>query len=73
MEVAPGGSPDDPMFEPKTMLVGDLRTDGVTDARAVVDSSTHPDLLTLHAWVHHDNPDGVLAGHNPDLPGSPTP
>jgi hypothetical protein len=26
---------------------------------------THPDLRTLHVWLHEDNPDGVFAESNP--------
>lgn len=73
LEVAPGGSPGEPMLEPRTMLVGDFRGERVMNPRAVVSSSVHPDLLTLHAWVHHDNPEGVFSGHNPELPSEPTP
>lgn len=28
---------------------------------------THPDLTTLHAWLHADNPDGVFAPVNPEF------
>lgn len=73
LELAPGGSPGEPMLEPRTMLVGDFRGERVMNTRAVVSSSAHPDLLTLHAWIHHDNPEGVFTGHNPELPSEPTP
>lgn len=73
LEIAPGGSPGEPMLEPGTMLVGDFRGERVMNTRAVVSSSVHPDLLTLHAWVHEDNPEGVFAGHNPELPSEPEP
>lgn len=36
------------------------RTERVVDVVA-----THPDLNTLHAWVHVENPEGVLAPVNP--------
>ncbi|MFB6303088.1 MAG: hypothetical protein ABEH78_09545 [Haloferacaceae archaeon] len=29
--------------------------------------TTHPDLATLHAWVHTENPDGVFAPVNPNF------
>lgn len=54
------------------MLLTDLNSQRPLNARAVVGSSVHPDLWTLHAWVHLKNPEGVFAGHNPDLPVSPT-
>jgi hypothetical protein len=73
LEIAPGGSPGEPMLKPKTMLVGDFRGEEVMNTRAVVSSSVHPDLLTLHAWVHEDNPEGVFAGQNPELPSDPAP
>ncbi|MFB6299909.1 MAG: hypothetical protein ABEH65_06560 [Halobacteriales archaeon] len=28
---------------------------------------THPDLTTLHAWVHADNPEGVFKPANPEF------
>lgn len=28
---------------------------------------THPDLTTLHAWVHADNPEGMFVPVNPDF------
>lgn len=73
LELAPGGKPGEPMLKPKTMLVGDFRGGRVMNTRAVVSSSVHPDLLTSHAWVHTDNPEGVFAGHNPELTNEPTP
>ncbi|WP_458207931.1 hypothetical protein [Haladaptatus sp. NG-SE-30] len=73
LEISPGGKPGEPMLEPKTALVGDLRGDEVTNARMVVSSSVHPDLLTLHAWVHQNNPEGVFAEINPELPNQPMP
>lgn len=71
LEVAPGGTRGDPAFEPGTAVVGDFRGGEVMDARVVVDSIVHRDWLTLHAWVHLDNPEGVFEEHNPDLPSEP--
>lgn len=71
VEIVPGGEPGSPMFEPGTMIVADLEGGSVLDARAVVGSSVHPDLWTLHVWAHLDNPDGLFTPINPDLPASP--
>ncbi len=73
LEIVPGGKPGEPMLKPKTMFVGDFRGERVMNQRAVVSSSVHPDLLTLHAWVHKENPEGVFAGHNPELTNDPKP
>lgn len=73
VEIAPGGKPGEPMLDSQTMVMSDLRSDRVMNARAVVESSAHPDLLTLHAWVHHANPYGVFSGGNPAIPNNPTP
>lgn len=40
------------------------RTERVVDVVA-----THPDLNTLHAWVHTENPEGVFAPSNPEYGG----
>jgi hypothetical protein len=72
VELTPGGEPGSPKFEHGEMLLTGLNSRRLLDARAVVGSSAHPDLWTLHVWVHHDNPDGVFTAHNPDLPRSPT-
>ena len=72
-EIVPGGDPGAPLFEHGTMLLTDLNGEGTINARAVVGSGAHPSLWTLHAWVHHENPDGVFAETNRDLPGSPEP
>lgn len=40
------------------------RTERVVDVAA-----THPDLNTLHAWVHTENPEGVFHPVNPDYGG----
>lgn len=37
--------------------------------RVVDVAATHPDLNTLHAWVHTENPDGVFAPMNPEYGG----
>ncbi|WP_225332681.1 hypothetical protein [Halomicrobium urmianum] len=71
IEVAPGGEPGSPMFEPGTALMADFEDGAEMDQRVVVESSVHPDLWTLHAWAHTENPAGVFAPTNPDLPGSP--
>lgn len=73
LEITPGGKPGEPLLEPTTTLVGDLRSETMMDTRVVVDSTVYPDLLTLHAWVHHDNPYGVFNRQNPDLSSELTP
>lgn len=71
VEVHPGGEPGSPMFEPGTMIVADLNGGVSGDVRVVVGSAVHPDLWTLHAWVHTENPDGVFTETNAELPSSP--
>lgn len=71
VEVTPGGEPGSPMFEHGMMIVADLEGGEAIDMRAVVGAAVHPDLLTLHAWVHLENPDGVFAPINPELPSTP--
>lgn len=41
-------------------------TKGERTERVVDFVTTHPDLRTLHAWVHAENPDGVFAPVNPE-------
>lgn len=41
--------------------------EGERTERVVDLVTTHPDLTTLHAWVHTDNPDGVFAPTNPEF------
>lgn len=41
--------------------------EGDRTERVVDFVTTHPDLTTLHAWVHTDNPDGVFAPVNPEF------
>jgi hypothetical protein len=72
VELTPGGEPGAPKLEHGEMLLTDLNARGTLNARAVVGALAHPDLWTLHAWVHYDNPDGVFTPHNPTLPRSPT-
>lgn len=72
VELTPGGEPGSPKFEHGEILLTDFNARGALNARAVVGASVHPDLWTLHAWVHHDNPNGVFTAHNPTLPHSPT-
>lgn len=40
--------------------------EGETTERIADFVTTHPDLRTLHVWVHIENPDGVFAPINPD-------
>lgn len=42
---------------------------GDRSERVVDLAITHPDLTTLHAWVHTENPEGVFAPMNPDYAG----
>ena len=72
VELTPGGEPGAPKFEHGEILLTDLNARRPLNARAVVGASVHPDLWTLHAWVHHDNPDGIFREHNPTLPRTPT-
>ena len=59
------------MFQRGTSIVADVEDGRDIDVRTVVGASVHPDLWTLHAWVHHENPDGVFAETNAALPSSP--
>lgn len=41
--------------------------EGETTERVVDLAITHPDLRTLHAWVHVENPEGVFKPVNPEF------
>lgn len=71
LEITRRGDPEVPKFERGEVILTDLKGQRTLNARAVVHASVHPDLWTLHAWVHRANPDGVFAEGNPDLPVSP--
>lgn len=73
VEVVLGADTGEPMFEPGMTIVADFAAGGGLDSRAVVDSLVHPDLWTLHAWVHLENPDGVFVESNRALANSPPP
>lgn len=40
--------------------------EGEKSERTVDLAITHPDLTTLHAWIHQENPKGVFAPVNPE-------
>lgn len=44
----------------------DFDQDGATETRPAEQVALHPDLLTLHAWVHVANPEGVFHPFNPN-------
>jgi len=71
LQVAPGGDPGSPTFQHGQIIAGDLADGATLDARAVVGASVHPDLWTLHAWVHRENPAGVFTDQNHEVPASP--
>lgn len=71
IEITPRGEPGSPKFEHGEMIQTDLGSRKPLNARAVVGTAVHPDLWTLHVWVHHENPNGMFTAHNPDLPVSP--
>ena len=73
VEIVPGGDPGEPMFEPGTEIMTDLESGGHLDVRAVLDSQVHPELWTLHLWIHKKNPDGLFAETNRTLANSPRP
>lgn len=43
--------------------------EGETTGRVADLVTNHPDLHTLHAWVHTENPDGVFSPVHPDYTG----
>ncbi|MFB6281078.1 MAG: hypothetical protein ABEH40_03570 [Haloferacaceae archaeon] len=43
--------------------------EGERTERVVDFVTTHPDLHTLHVWVHAENPDGVFTPMNPEYAG----
>lgn len=58
--------PDEPV-EPGDSVTADWGLTGETDTRTVdIAGDPHPDLLTLHAWVHLRNRSHVLAPFNPN-------
>lgn len=63
----------EPNFPQGTTFMADLEGGAPLDLRTVVTSSVHPDLWTLHAWVHAENPDGAFHETNAELPSSPDP
>jgi len=42
---------------------------GDGESRIVNATATHPSLLTLHVWVHKENPEGVFSPVHPDVAG----
>lgn len=49
---------------------GRLNTGAGSGETRVVDvATTTPELLTLHAWVHRENPEGVFHGTHPEVAG----
>ncbi|MFB6207057.1 MAG: hypothetical protein ABEJ05_11085 [Haloglomus sp.] len=58
--------PGESGIEPGDAVTADWGLTG-TETTRVVDLAPppHPDLLTLHAWVHTENPRGPFAGTNP--------
>lgn len=73
VEIVPVGAVEDPMFEPGTTIVTDFAAGATLEPRVVLHSEVHPDLWTLHVWVHEKNPDGVFAETNRTLANSPRP
>lgn len=51
-------------------LTADWHHHGHEDTRVVDFAVTHPDLWTLHAWVHRGNPEGVFHPTNPHVRGA---
>lgn len=53
-------------IEPGDEVTADWGLTGEETTRVVdLAPPPHPDLLTLHAWVHVENPHGPFAGPNP--------
>lgn len=61
----------EPVFNPGETIVTDFNGGGRLDPRVVLHSAAHPDLWTLHAWVHKRNPDGVFHATNKTLANAP--
>lgn len=65
--------PPDPELEPGDTISlnwGSLEAKQGEGTERVIDVvATHPDLNTLHAWVHTENPEGVFAPVNPEYGG----
>lgn len=64
--------PPNPDLQPGTTVNlhwGSLEAKQTTpkEERVVDIAQTHPDLTTLHAWVHADNPDGLLNPTNSEF------
>ncbi|MDY6779865.1 MAG: hypothetical protein SV760_04845, partial [Halobacteria archaeon] len=45
----------------------DFDGDGKNEKRTVDVSKIHPDLRSLHVWIHVDNPAGVFNPVNPEF------
>lgn len=73
VEIVRDGPPEGPMFGAGMVVVTDFASGGTLDPRAVLHSQIHPDLWTLHVWVHKENPDGVFEETNRTLANSPRP
>lgn len=65
--------PPDPELQPGDTVALNWGTlegkDGERTERIVDVVATHPDLNTLHAWVHTENPEGVFHPVNPEVNG----
>lgn len=64
--------PPDPDLKPGDMISlhwgsHEAKEETPKTERTVDIAQSHPDLTTLHAWVHADNPEGVFTPVNPDF------
>lgn len=58
----------DSLVEPGETVEADWGLTGTTEQRVVdLAPQPHPNLLSLHAWVHTENPHGVFAASNPNV------
>lgn len=71
VEVVYADMTEKPVFNRGETIVTDFNGGGRIDPRVVLQSSVHPDLWTLHAWVHKKNPDGVFHHTNKTLANAP--
>lgn len=60
-------APPDRSIEPGDTVEKDFTGDGEPEERVVDITFTHDSLVTLHFWVHEENPEGVFAPSNPNF------
>lgn len=60
-------NPPNPDIEPGDEVTLSFGADSQKETRVADFVVTHPDLTSLHFWVHEENPEGIFAPVHPDF------